>query len=66
MEVREAYCSEDFEWEQCRRVATEGIKDSNVRLLRQYATERFSSGLGLQARPEGGEAGQDWDQSCNI
>ena len=41
MEVREAYCQEDFEWDECQRLAVMGVKDANVRLLREYATERF-------------------------
>jgi len=38
MEVREAYAAEDFEWEQLKRLATRGISDGNLRLMRQRAT----------------------------
>ncbi|GAB4822767.1 hypothetical protein N2152v2_009813 [Parachlorella kessleri] len=45
MEVREAYCQEDFEWDECHRLAVKGVKDANVRLMREYAAERFGKDL---------------------
>ena len=34
MEVRAAYAAEDFEWDQCRRLATEGLAAANLDILR--------------------------------
>jgi hypothetical protein len=55
MEVREAYSRDDFEWQECKRLAIKNIKEANVRLLRQYATERFGS-LTSSSGPDAGEA----------
>lgn len=41
MEVRKAYCAEDFEWEICRAVAAKEMEAANVRLLRSRAEEAF-------------------------
>lgn len=38
MEVRAAYCKEDFEWDQLQRLSVEGIKRSNLQLMRKAAT----------------------------
>lgn len=42
MEVRRAYCIEDFEWERCRNITRQGMKDANVTLMRQYADIAFA------------------------
>lgn len=42
MEVRDAYCIEDFEWEMCRKIARQDMKDANVNLMRQYADVSFA------------------------
>lgn len=42
MDVRRAYLEEDFEWEMCRKVAQQDMKDSNVNLMRQYADAAFA------------------------
>ena len=34
MEVRAAYAAEDFEWDQCRRLATEGLAAANLDILK--------------------------------
>lgn len=49
MEVRASYCQEDFEWEECKKIASREIQESNVRLLRQYADARI--GKSTQAHP---------------
>ena len=41
LEVRQAYCEEDFEWEICRQVAVKDMHEANVRLLRSRAEEAF-------------------------
>lgn len=41
MEVRKAYCAEDFEWDICRKVAAKDMHEANVRLLRNKAEEAF-------------------------
>lgn len=42
MEVRDAYCIEDFEWDMCRKIARQDMKDANVNLMRQYADIAFA------------------------
>lgn len=42
MEVRAAYSIEDFEWEMCRKIARQDMKDANVNLMRQYADVAFA------------------------
>lgn len=42
MDVRDAYCIEDFEWEMCRKIARQEMKNSNVNLMRQYANAAFA------------------------
>lgn len=42
MEVRDAYGIEDFEWEMCRKIARQEMKDANVNLMRQYADIAFA------------------------
>ena len=51
MEVREAYSAEDFDWKECKELASKGIQEANVRLLRQYATEKFAGALANQSPP---------------
>ncbi len=41
MEVRKAYCAENFEWDICRAVAAKEMHEANVRLLRSRAEESF-------------------------
>eukprot|EP00775_Hariotina_reticulata_P009543 gene9543-9707_t len=38
MEVRDAYASSDFEWDQLQRLSIKAIKDSNLALMRKAAT----------------------------
>ena len=42
MEVRAAYCEDDFEWEMTRKMALQGLQEDNVSLLRKKAEEAFS------------------------
>lgn len=46
MEVRAAYAEEDFEWENCQRVANKSIKDGNVKLMRKFAEASLAASLG--------------------
>ncbi|KAI4295955.1 hypothetical protein L6164_035948 [Bauhinia variegata] len=39
MEVRSAYCKEDFEWDSLKRVAFKMMTDSNTKLMREYVSE---------------------------
>ncbi|XP_019174198.1 PREDICTED: chaperonin-like RBCX protein 1, chloroplastic [Ipomoea nil] len=39
MEVRSAYCKEDFEWDNLKKVASKMMDESNTRLLRNYIME---------------------------
>eukprot|EP00798_Chlamydomonas_sp_ICE-L_P020842 gene20842-27674_t len=45
MEVRAAYCNEDFEFDQLERLSKKGIKDSNIELMRNSATASLSASL---------------------
>lgn len=37
MEVRDAYCKEDFEWDQLQKVAISDMQKANIKLLRDSA-----------------------------
>jgi hypothetical protein len=53
MEVRKAYCQEDFEWDICRRVSGRDVHEANVRLMRGRAEEAFLRVSSEQGREEG-------------
>lgn len=42
MDVRDAYCVEDFEWGMCQNIARQDMKNANVNLMRQYADIAFA------------------------
>lgn len=44
MEVREAYCAE-LNWAQLQELTAQGIRDSNVALMRQHAARAFGGSL---------------------
>ena len=46
LEVRAAYAEQDFEWGQLQRLTCEGLRADNTRLLREFASARFSSMMG--------------------
>lgn len=56
LEVREAYCG-DFDWADCQRLTTGGVRDANVRLLRQHAARAFGGSLTAEDGPQA-EGGQ--------
>ncbi|XP_023003335.1 chaperonin-like RBCX protein 1, chloroplastic [Cucurbita maxima] len=39
LEVRSAYCKNDFEWDNLKRLASKMVGESNTRLMREYVTE---------------------------
>ncbi|XP_027359616.1 chaperonin-like RBCX protein 1, chloroplastic [Abrus precatorius] len=39
MEVRSAYCKNDFEWDNLKRLALKMVTESNTRLMRDYVLE---------------------------
>ncbi|KAL8461524.1 hypothetical protein ACS0TY_032853 [Phlomoides rotata] len=39
LEVRSAYCNNDFEWDNLKRLASEMVEDRNTRLMRDYVSE---------------------------
>jgi hypothetical protein len=45
MDVRDAYAREDFEWDQLQRLAVQGTKEANVRLMRSSATASLKASL---------------------
>lgn len=51
MEVRKAYCAEDFEWDMCRQVAAKDMHEANVGLLRSRAEEAFLRSSSSPDRP---------------
>ncbi len=51
MEVRKAYASDDFEWDNLKRLSLEALDADNTRLLREHAAERFGT---LQGQAGGG------------
>ncbi|PRW33033.1 hypothetical protein C2E21_8117 [Chlorella sorokiniana] len=55
LEVREAFCEEDFDWQLCRQLTAQQVKDANLALLRQHAARSFGSALG--AAEDGDAAG---------
>jgi hypothetical protein len=45
MEVRSAYAESDFEWDNCKKVAVEGIVEANTRIMRQHAVQQYEGAL---------------------
>ncbi|XP_075513805.1 chaperonin-like RBCX protein 1, chloroplastic [Primulina tabacum] len=39
LEVRSAYCKNDFEWDNLKRLASQMVEDRNTRLMRDYVSE---------------------------
>ncbi|PRQ28371.1 putative chaperonin-like RbcX [Rosa chinensis] len=39
LEVRSAYCKNDFEWDNLKRLACKMVDESNTRLMRDYVLE---------------------------
>ncbi|XP_057975167.1 chaperonin-like RBCX protein 1, chloroplastic isoform X3 [Malania oleifera] len=39
LEVRSAYCKNDFEWDNLKRLAVKMVDESNTRLMREYVLE---------------------------
>ena len=58
MEVREAYCSGDFDWAQCQQLAAQHIQESNVGMLRRHAARAFGGSLAGGSEEPGQEPRQ--------
>uniref|UniRef100_A0A9I9CRL7 Chaperonin-like RBCX protein 1, chloroplastic n=1 Tax=Cucumis melo TaxID=3656 RepID=A0A9I9CRL7_CUCME len=43
LEVRSAYCKNDFEWDNLKRLAFKMVGESNTRIMREYLTETSPS-----------------------
>ncbi|XP_004134778.1 chaperonin-like RBCX protein 1, chloroplastic [Cucumis sativus] len=43
LEVRSAYCKNDFEWDNLKRLAFKMVSESNTRIMREYLTETSPS-----------------------
>ncbi|KAB1201546.1 hypothetical protein CJ030_MR0G003141 [Morella rubra] len=39
LQVRSAYCKNDFEWDNLKRLAVKMVNESNTRLMREYVLE---------------------------
>ncbi|XP_051125025.1 chaperonin-like RBCX protein 1, chloroplastic isoform X2 [Andrographis paniculata] len=39
LEVRSAYCKNDFEWDNLKRLSTKMVEERNIRLMRDYVSE---------------------------
>jgi hypothetical protein len=61
LEVRDAYCLENFEWDQLRRLAAKDTKAANLQLMRKAAAASLSAGAGAPAA--GGGGGDSGDAS---
>ena len=55
LEVRQAYCSEDFDWQQAQRLTGQAIQEANVRLLRRHAARAFGASLSAGGGGGGGD-----------
>lgn len=55
LEVRQAYCSTQLDWQAVQQLTRQRISVSNASLLRQYAADRFGSALAAD-RESGDEA----------
>ncbi len=44
LEVRQAYCDSDFEWEQLRRITSETLAEGHTRVMRRHAARQFPLG----------------------
>ncbi|KAK4485052.1 hypothetical protein RD792_007660 [Penstemon davidsonii] len=42
LEVRSAYCKNDFEWDNLKRIALKMVDERNTRLMRDYVSETSS------------------------
>ena len=54
MDVRAAYASEDFEWDNLQKLAVRDTKAANTRLMRQSAAASLAASLAAD-RPSGGD-----------
>jgi len=44
MEVRKAYAERDFEWDSCKRLATEGLEEANMGILKERLKSAYNAG----------------------
>lgn len=44
MEVRKAYAERDFEWDSCKRLATEGLEEANLGILKERLKSAYAAG----------------------
>lgn len=58
LEVRQAYCSTQLDWQAVRQLTQRHVSESSVRLLRQHAADRFGPTL-TAATEDGGRAQED-------
>ncbi len=56
IEVRDAYCRDEFEWDQLRRLAEKDTKAANLRLMRAAASASLNAGVGGGAGAAAAEA----------
>ena len=58
MEVRAAYAAEDFEWDQCRRLATEGLAEANLDILKARLGSAWDAAASDEEEEGGGREGE--------
>ncbi|XP_030552986.1 chaperonin-like RBCX protein 1, chloroplastic [Rhodamnia argentea] len=46
LEVRSAYCKQDFEWDNLKRVASKMMDEANTRLMREYVLDHVETESG--------------------
>lgn len=57
VEVRTAYCKEDFEWDSCKRIAAREMEKANKKMLQDHAEAAFAKAFlqqDQQAEPDKG------------
>ena len=52
MEVRAAYCADDFEWGNVQRISVENIKAGNIKLMREQAESSFARKMQMSSEPK--------------
>lgn len=62
MEVRKAYAERDFEWDSCKRLATEGLEEANLGILK----ERLKSAYEVSGEASNGDGGGEGGADCDL
>lgn len=58
LEVREAFCDEDFDWQLCQQLTAQQVRHANLALLRQHAARSFGGALGAAGGGDTADGGE--------